>query len=213
MILRTGRFRHRQEEESAQTLGRNKFLKAIFILFLLGMIYGAVMVSVSSQESLDKMSFITGQFIDKRAQQSIFLTFFNSLYSSGILLAALFVLGFCAIGHPVSLFIPFFRGLGLGLSMGYLYQNDGLKGVVFCLLLIIPQAFFSTLSLILATRESVRFSNLFLSLLFPKKLEQSQAPHLLKLYLTKFGVLAGLIAVSALVDSVCTFLFAGFFVQ
>lgn len=191
-------------------LKKINFIKIIFILFLLGMIYGALLMGLSDEQTLNALSFLTEQFVNKRAEQSIIITFFSSFSSSILLLLALFLVGFCAIGQPFALFIPVFHGLGLGMSMAYMYATQGLQGVLFSILLILPQAAISTFAIILGTRESVRFSNMFFHYFMPDKYESPQTGAL-KLYLTKFAVLTGFIALSALVDSICTFLFAGFF--
>lgn len=188
---------------------RKTFLRLIIVLFFLGLLYGAVLSSASSQDTLDKLSFVTQGFMSKRAEQSLFYTFFNSLASSAILLLLLFVFGFSAIAQPVSLLVPVFRGLGLGVSMGYFYLNDGFKGAAFCLLLIVPQALISTLALVLGTRESIRFSNTFFSILLPKK--EIETDGAFRLYFTKFGVLFCILLIAAVIDCICTFLFAGFF--
>ncbi|WP_270739198.1 stage II sporulation protein M [Massilioclostridium coli] len=185
------------------------FFQLILLLFIIGMIYGAVLAGTSSEEMLNKLSFLTQGFMDQRAEQSLVYTFLNSLGSTASLLLTLFLLGFCAIGQPFAGFVPIFRGLGLGLSMGSFYLQDGIKGVLFCLLLLLPPAAISTFALILGTRESIKFSNLFFSVLLPDKNLETKG--MLKLYCTKFGVLFGILLVSALIDCICTFLFAGFF--
>ena len=110
-----------------------------------------------------------------------------------------------------ALFLPVFHGLGLGISMAYLYSMQGFQGILFTLILILPSAAISTIALFLGTRESVRFSNSIFRMLFPEKYEVPQQSGL-KLYLIRFGVLLLFDVAAAMVDSVCTFLFAGFFV-
>lgn len=192
-------------------LKRIHFIKVIVVLFLIGMVYGALLVGLGQAQTQEQLSFLTEQFIGKRAEQSIMYTFIGSFNSSAVLLLALFVLGFCAVGQPVALFLPVFHGLGLGISMAYLYSTQGFQGILFTLILILPSAAISTIALFLGTRESVRFSNSIFRMLFPEKYEVPQQSGL-KLYLIRFGVLLLFDVAAAMVDSVCTFLFAGFFV-
>lgn len=186
------------------------FIKIIGILFFLGMLYGALLVGLGQAQTQEQLSFLTEQFINKRADQSIVYTFISSFNSSVILLSCLFLLGLCAVGQPIALFLPMFHGLGLGVSMAYLYSSQGLKGILFSIALILPSAIPSTISLVLGARESVRFSNSVFRSLFPEKYETPKKSGM-KLYLLRFGALAIFDIASAMIDSVCTFLFAGFF--
>ena len=108
-------------------LKRIHFIKVIVVLFLIGMVYGALLVGLGQAQTQEQLSFLTEQFIGKRAEQSIMYTFIGSFNSSAVLLLALFVLGFCAVGQPVALFLPVFHGLGLGISMAYLYSTQGFQ--------------------------------------------------------------------------------------
>lgn len=191
-------------------LKKISFLKIIVILFFLGMIYGALLIGLGQAQTQEQLSFLTEQFINKRAEQSIFYTFIGSFNSSAVLLLGSFLLGLSAVGQPGALALPVFNGLGLGLSMAYLYSTQGFQGILFTLVLILPSAIISTIALVLATNESVRFSNSIFRMLFPGKYEAPSSNHL-KLYLMRFGVLLLFDVAAALVDSVFTFLFAGFF--
>ncbi len=186
------------------------FLKILFVLFLIGMVYGALLVGLCDSSIQDKLSFLTQEFVSKRSEQSIVVTFLSSLGSSSLLLFILCLLGFSAIGQPAALFIPIFRGLGLGMSMAQMYASYSAKGVLFCCILILPQAAVSTVGLILGTRESIRFSNVFFRYFRPEKYSPPESG-LLKMYLVKFTVLFGFMICSALIDAIFTFLFAGLF--
>lgn len=203
-------FKVRRPSFNLPGLKKISFLKVLFILFFIGMIYGALLVGLSDSGIQNKLAFLTQEFVNKRTEQSIVFTFFSSFGSSMMLLIILFLLGFWAIGQPAALFVPIFRGLGLGMSMAQMYVAYNFKGVLFCLILILPQVIISTIGLLLGTRESVRFSNVFFRYFLPGKYDPPESG-LFKMYLLKFIVLTGFMAASAAVDGICTFLFAGFF--
>ena len=186
------------------------FIKIIVILFFVGMLYGSLLVGLGQAQTQEHLAFLTEQFLNKRVDQSIIYTFISSFNSSAIMLLCLFLCGFCAVGQPIALFLPIFHGLGIGVSMSYLYYSQGLKGMLFSIALILPSAIPSTISLVLGTRESVRFSNTIFRSLFPEKYETPKNNGV-KLYLLRFVTLVIFNIVSAMIDSVCTFLFAGFF--
>ena len=179
-------------------------------MVLLGMIYGVVIVGSVSQQTLSKLAFITDEFLDQRLVQSVLITFWHSFVGSASLLLVAFVCGFCAIAQPIPIGILLFRGFGLGLSLSYLYVNNGMSGVFCFLLLVLPQAVIATFALALGARESIRFSNHLFSFVVLQK--EVQATGMFKLYLIKFLVLCGFTLVAALLDGICTFLFAGLFV-
>ena len=186
-------------------------MKVLFVLFILGMIYGAALIGLNQDEAVGQLGGVMQRFISKRAEQSVFITLVSSFCSSMVLTIVLFFVGFFSIGQPVAFFVPVFQGLGIGLSTAYLYASKGIGGIIFCLLLIAPTAFISTFSLLLGSRESIRFSNKNLKMLFPQKFNQDMQGEL-GLYLKRFAALAFFQAVSAIVDAVCTFLFARFLI-
>lgn len=184
--------------------------KVILIIFLVGMIYGAFLISFSEQGVHEQFQFLTQRFVEKRSAQSVIYTFFGSLGSNLLILSLIFILGFCAIGQPFSLFLTLFQGLGLGASIAHLYSNSGMQGILFALAIIIPQAIITSITLFLACRESVRFSNKLFFQMIPNKFEVSMDGSL-RMYIIRFLVLVVFNFVAAIVDTLCTFLFSGFF--
>lgn len=184
-------------------------IKILFMIFIIGMIYGAMLIGLNRDEAINQLGSMMQKFINKRIEQSIFITFASSFFSSMILIVILFLTGFISIGQPIAFFIPMFQGMGIGLSTAYLYSSKGMSGIIFCLVLIVPATAISTLTLLLGSKESIRFSNKILKTLFPQKFEQNMQGEL-KLYLKRFSALAIFQLVSACVDTMCTFLFARF---
>ena len=190
-------------------LRKISLIKVLFVLFVLGMIYGAALIGLNQDEALGQLGGVMQRFISKRAEQSVIVTLISSFSSSMVLIIILFLIGFFSIGQPIAFFVPVFQGLGVGLSTAYLYSSRGVGGVLFCLLLIVPSAFISTFALILGSRESIRFSSKNLKTLFPQKFNQNMKGEL-GLYLKRFAALTFFQATSAIVDAICTFLFARF---
>ncbi|MCL2013574.1 MAG: stage II sporulation protein M [Oscillospiraceae bacterium] len=192
------------------TVKENRLMLALLLLFAFGILYGAFLAGTSTPETMDALEFITRGYIGSRANQPLTATFASSVVSSGSLLILLYLLGFFAIAHPVSILVPVFRGLGIGLSMGYMYSYYGISGFLFCLALVLPNAVFSVLILIIACAQSIRFSNIFLSILIPEA-KICISPKILQTYCIRFLILlcAGL-GVSIL-DTACVAVFARFF--
>lgn len=198
-------------EKLAAACKKNRVVVLTAALFFVGMVYGALLIGFGEEELLSSLGVITKEYLTERTKQPIFDTFFSSLFSSGIFVLLLFLLGFGAISAPVILFLPFFKGLGLGASMGYLYAAYGLKGVAFSAAILLPAALFSSFAIILAAREAFRLSLLFLSGFVPR-IRGTLSPRVIKLYCLKFLILFGIVLFSAVIDSAATFLFSGFLV-
>lgn len=186
--------------------GRKLFF-ALMLMSMLGVIYG-VLLSKQNAVALAPLSFLTEGFVAARCSGGFFALFLRSFSSAGILLVVTFWLGLSAASQPVVFLLPFFRGLGIGVTMGYLTVRFREQGVAFGAVLLLPFAILSTFLLLLGCREAIRFSNLLLS-----GIRKSDLPDLsgLRLFCLKGGVLLLLLVPAALLDATLGFLFARFF--
>lgn len=151
----------------SEFIKKNKLTAVMTALFFVGMAYGALVVGFGDDKMLHSLSFMTKGYMNSRAEQSMAITFFNSLWSTGCFILALFLLGFSSVSIPAIVILPFFKGLGLGTSLGYLYITYALKGIAFSAAVILPAAIFSTFAMILASREAFKLSLLFLAAFVP----------------------------------------------
>lgn len=194
-----------------ETLKNNCKLILLVFSLILGLVCGALITKNASQTILDKISFIVEKFVIARASQPALKTFLSSLFSSSLYLMAAFLTGMCVCGTPLIPLIPFVRGLGLGLSMGYLYTYQGLKGVAFSALLIVPSALISSISLIIACHEGMRLSGILFSCTTkdgpPIKLWAD-----MKKYSIRFAACAILLCFGSLVDTLFVSAFSKFFI-
>ena len=181
---------------------------ALMVMMLVGVLIGTLTFCNMGGNDIYNLSFITDGFINNRAQQTFVETLASSFTSPGLLVLICFLLGFCSISQPVEFLIPLFRGLGLGTSISYIYSSYGVKGFFITFIMIIPHAVISSIAIIISARESIRLSNLFTSLVMSSKPEGEMRSYI-KLYLLKFLILFGIIGISALIDSILTFAFAG----
>lgn len=187
---------------------RIKGFIALMVVMLLGVLIGSYLSASLGENGIRTLSFITQGFLKSRTEQTLLQTLSASFFSSGLLVIISFTTGFSAIGQPLTVFIPFFRGLGLGFSMSHLYWTTGFKGLLICLVLILPGALISILAIIIGTRESLKLSNFFLRYALGNS-SNDDASGVIRLYLSKFTILLILCGIGALVDSVINFLFAG----
>ena len=139
-------------------------------------------------------------FIKINSGHSVADNFINSFRNTGFLIIILFILGFGAVSQPIEAFILFYRGVALGISVSYTYFHYGFKGFLIALLVILPHAVGSSIILILATRESIRSSNMFAGFAFAGK-GNDKANSQVRMYFIKFIVLLVLLVISSILDS------------
>ena len=126
----------------------------------------------------------------------------------GLYLLLSFFSGFFAIGQPVCFAIALCRGFGLGLSMGNIYINYHLSGVLYSLLAIVPIAVFYLFLMLIALKDSVQMSTLFLSSAFPK-INGEMSKQKFALYCKKYLVYFVIAAIISFLDAVGSFIFSG----
>ena len=176
---------------------------AIFLAlcFLVGMIAGAIVTRSVAPSILDKMDFLFYSNFQERATQPAFSVFSASFASSFLFVLVCFLCGLSLWGVFAVPAVLFFRGLGLGLTSGYLYAAHGFHGVIFHFLVILPGAFVCCLALVLAGRESMRFSRRI----------TGTAGSGMKLYCLRYGAVFAMCFLAALLDLLTTVCFAGLF--
>lgn len=178
-------------------------------LFLFGMIYGVLLIRGGDGVS-GQLDFLVSEYTLELQNQGLLRSFVSSFGSVFSFVLTAYLLGFCAIGLPLILVIPFFKGLGLGAFMGYLYVTQGFQGVGYCLLILLPYTLIALLTIAIGCREAMRLSGaLFRGALLGNG--PPIGPGALKLYHIKFLILCLFMLGSALVHTVCILLFARLF--
>src|SRR5699024_7462530 len=140
------------------------------ILFLTGIIFGAIIVNsmnfVQKQDLFFYVDRFFGQIIDHRAiaQQEIFK---SSLFYHMKYLLLLFILGLSVVG-----ILLFFKGLVVGFSVGFIVSQLGIKGLLLAALSIAPQNLIIIPIYIVAGSLAMIFSLTLLSKLFSRRIAQ-----------------------------------------
>lgn len=196
------------EQKLSSLPNTKKSLSLLMILVLFGVLIGTLVFCNMDTRDITDLSFITQGFIKNRAEQTFFQTFKASFTSAALLVLICFLLGFSAISQPAEILVAFFRGMGLGTSIAYIYASYGLRGFFITLIIILPHAVISSIVIIISVRESLRLSNLFTGYAFSFA-QENEMRSSIKLYLLKFLILFVIIGISSFIDSVLTFLFAG----
>ncbi len=136
------------------------YLSLFGLLFLAGLTMGTVLVQVgTSQYLIDNFSKLTGIVLNRQTNgQGFFYAFYYQCLPLLITMAVLYFCGFFALSQPVILFIPIFRGLGIGACMGYLYAQYGGKGILYSAFVVFPGAVVGMVAMLYACREAWKYS-------------------------------------------------------
>lgn len=189
---------------------KNTIFIILLFFYILGMIYGSLLIKSDVDLVWSKLEFITNEYRAMQTEQAVISTFCNSFFASFIFLFLPYLFGYSSIGQFGTLLVPFFNGLGLGCALGYLYLNYGLKGVGYSALIVIPHSVIALFALIIACRESIKLSNLFFQSFLPKQ-EKTINLSAIKLYNIKFVILCAILLFAAFINVLTVMLFSRMF--
>ena len=187
-------------------MAKNNILVILIFLFILGLAAGTFSgskISVLSEYSDDYLK----RFISERTNATFFSVTLNSFMGSALTLLLTFAAGTSMLGVILVPTIFLLRGVLYGSVSALLYSEYSVKGIAFNAVLIIPAAIVFIISLILSSRESIKFSLIIAKMTLPG----SPSPNLsadFKNYCGRYLFICLLVLASALVDAVlsCSFL-------
>ncbi len=128
------------------------------LLFIIGIIFGAFFVKKSDVSTAEKITEICSLFISGKTGQGINGNIINSATINSSFWLLNISLGLSLIGFSLVLWLPFLKGLTLGIFSGYMYSVYKLTGLGYCALMVYPGAVISAFSLILACYDSRIYS-------------------------------------------------------
>lgn len=177
----------------------------MIILFLTGIIFGAIVVNSMGFEQRTDLFFYVERFFG-------YLTNENTIANNDILkesyvyharyLFLLFILGLSVIGLPIVWILIFLKGLVVGFSVGFIVNQLGLKGFLLATLSIAPQNILVIPIYIIAGSLSMIFTLGLLNKLFARKVSFSQPVlHPFVKYVSVFAILLLLSAIPALIEA------------
>ena len=188
------------------TIQKNRAIFLLALLFLAGMVFGAVYSRSAGLRSLSRLDFLFAGNFKARAAQPLVTIFSASFASSFLFVFACFLCGLSMWGAFFIPVIPFFRGFGLGLTSGFLYVTYGWKGFLYNLAVILPGAFFCCLAILAASLEGIRYSRSFAA---HRGTITGEIP--MKSYALRFGAILAWACVAAILDTLMSALFGGCF--
>ena len=185
---------------------KNNILAVLVVLIVAG-----VSVGIFTESRIQVLSNYSTTYVERfialRSGESFLSVALSSFMSSALVLLMLFAAGTSMLGVILVPFIAALIGLFYGGISALLYSEYSVKGIAFNAVLIVPSAFVFLIALLLAGRESMRFSLLMAKMTLPGSPSVNLAFDF-KNYCGRYLFIAFILLASALTDAVlsCSFL-------
>lgn len=143
---------------------KKKVTLCMFMLFLSGLIIGAVSVRLDSSVSNVIISMFKN-YNESTSENALWSNFSNLVFINTLITVSMYLLGLCAIGSPFICFYPFIKGIGIGVVSAYIYKTYLLAGFGYCMFVFYPPQIINMFSVLMASNESYTSSKkLFLTI-------------------------------------------------
>ncbi|UJL44773.1 stage II sporulation protein M [Virgibacillus sp. NKC19-16] len=175
----------------------------MIILFLTGIIFGAIIVNsmnfVQKQDLFFYLERFFSQITDNQQVENGQILKSSFSYHAKYLLL-LFLLGLSVIGLPLVWILLFIKGLVVGFSVGFIVNQLGTTGLFLAALSIAPQNILIIPVYIIAGSLSMIFSLTLLSKLFTRKISQPVFQPFGR-YVMIFSILLAISFIAALLEA------------
>lgn len=175
----------------------------IVVLFLMGVIFGAIVVNSMSITQKEDLFYYLSQFFGQISDEKVAGTndlFLQSFFHNSKFIGLMWILGISIIGLPVILILLFSKGMVVGFTVGFLVSQMGWKGFMLALVSILPQNMIIIPVFIMMAALSVIFSMRMIKKQFMKKYAQPILPYF-KRYILALIVSVILIAVASGIEA------------
>lgn len=187
-----------------------KLVISFAIVLLLSMIFGSIYANYINLNIIKKLDILFLSDFDNRNNQGIIYTFISSFSSNFLFWLEMAFLSTSLFGIILTPLILIFRGVGLGLTAGYLYLIYSFKGVVFYILVLLPGIFISSVCFIFMLINSEKFS-IKVTKQFISKSPQQPLREDMIIYIKKSSFILFALAISSICDTIFMKLFSCLF--
>ena len=204
--MRKGKVLSLKNFKLTEFVTKNNILAVLVVLIIAG-----VSVGIFTESRIQVLSNYSTTYVERfialRSGESFLSVALSSFMSSALVLLVLFAAGTSMLGVILVPFIAALIGLFYGGISALLYSEYSVKGIAFNAVLIVPSAFVFLIALLLAGRESMRFSLLMAKMTLPGSPSVNLAFDF-KNYCGRYLYIAFILLASALTDAVlsCSFL-------
>ncbi|MCA0982943.1 stage II sporulation protein M [Halobacillus yeomjeoni] len=174
----------------------------IFVLFIMGMVFGAVIVNSMNFVQKQDLFFYLKQFFEQNmdtAGMTKMTLWKDSMFYHLKYMLLLFLLGISVIGMPVITVLLFVKGLVVGFSVGFLVNQMGWYGMLLSAVSIAPHNLIIIPIYLVAGSLALIFSLTLCRQLFIRKVHQPIIKGFVR-YSLFFGVLILFLMLSSVIE-------------
>ncbi|RFU69181.1 stage II sporulation protein M [Bacillus sp. V59.32b] len=175
----------------------------IIVLFLMGVIFGAVLVNSLSFTQKEDLFYYLSQFFGQVSQGKITSDhemFLQSLSHNVKYIGFIWILGISVIGLPVILILLFLKGMVVGFTVGFLVNQMGWNGFLLSFVSILPQNVFIVPIFIIIAALSVSLSMKMIRRVFLKQVREPLKP-IISRYVFSLAVSIVFLSVAAAIEA------------
>ncbi|WP_110927536.1 stage II sporulation protein M [Bacillus massiliglaciei] len=151
----------------------------IMVLFLMGVIFGAVLVNSLSFTQKEDLFYYLSQFFGQVSKGEVAASeemFTQSLMHNSKYIGVIWILGISIIGIPVILLLLFLKGMVVGFTVGFLVNQMGWSGFLLSFVSILPQNIFIVPIFIFISVAALSMSMKMLGRIFWKQVREPLRP-------------------------------------
>jgi len=179
------------------------------VLFIMGVIFGALLVNSLTYMQKDDLLYFLNEFFSQMENGQMSPpadVFWHTLSYNGKYIGLMWLLGISMIGLPFILILLFLKGMIIGFTIGFLVQQMGWQGFFLSFVSVLPQNFIIIPLFIAVAVISVKFSLQMMRKLFVRSVFQPFAPIFLQ-YCLFFGIAMLFLVGAALIEGYLTPIF------
>lgn len=173
----------------------------VSVLFLMGVIFGAIVVNSLSLGQKEDLFYYLSQFFSQVSEGKIadpYDLFLQSFVHNSKFIGLMWILGISIIGLPVILILLFIKGMVVGFTVGFLVNQMQWEGFVLAVVSVLPQNLLTIPIFIIAATLSVAFSLKMIRRQFMKNLGQPVLPLVGRYVLAFLAMMLGLLVAAGI---------------
>ncbi|MDQ0213763.1 stage II sporulation protein M [Oikeobacillus pervagus] len=176
----------------------------IITLFLMGVIFGAIVVNSLSLTQKEDLFYYLQRFFGQVSEGQVAVSqdiFQQSFLHNVKYLGFIWILGASIIGLPLIFVFLFMKGVVVGFSVGFLVNQMGWKGFFISFATVLPQNLFIIPAFIFIAASAVAFSLQLIRKIFIKNAANYHITPLFTRYVIFFILAVGITTVAASVEA------------
>ncbi|MDA7027086.1 stage II sporulation protein M [Bacillus sp. CLL-7-23] len=172
----------------------------VSVLFLMGVIFGAVIVNSMTIGQKEDLFYYLNQFFGHLSEGKAASSkemFVQSLLHNAKYLGLMWILGISIIGLPIIFIMVFLKGIVVGFTVGFLVNQMGINGFFLSIVSVLPQNILLIPAYLIVGTCAIAFSLKLIRQLFVKR-GINEAP---VQWFGRYVIVLGLILIMALISS------------